>query len=147
MDPATAFQVACGAVQLLEVGLKTIRSLQEIYKSERSLSTANEELFEQASWLQQSYSSTTARLASIEQGSLKLTEDQERLQEAAEGCVQLSHELLQKVESLNITGVKKKRDVPIAWVKARREKDAISRIGHRLQNYQNKFNTEMLINL
>ena len=147
MDPATTFQVACGVIQLIEAGVKAIKTFQEIYNNESSLSAENQELFDQAFRLQQSTTSVTARLASLAGDQAQLTDDQKRLQQVAKECGDLDHELLQKLESLKISGQKRKRDVPATWLKAHWKKDDISRIRNRLQSCQKQLDTEMLTDI
>lgn len=44
MDPATAFQLACGTIQLIEFGIRTTKDLREIWKSTQSLTAEYERL-------------------------------------------------------------------------------------------------------
>ena len=48
MDPVTAFSVACGAIQVIDFGIRTASEVYEVTKSAQGLSKKNARLQEQA---------------------------------------------------------------------------------------------------
>ena len=48
MDPITAFSVACGAIQVIDFGIRTASEVYEVTKSAQGLSKKNARLQEQA---------------------------------------------------------------------------------------------------
>lgn len=78
MDPATAFQLACGAIQLVDLGLKATRTCREIHKNGSSLTTKNEQIEHEARQLKKILSELSSKLAAHDDKT-GLTSDQRQL--------------------------------------------------------------------
>lgn len=147
MDPATAFQLACGAIQLIDFGLKTTKTFHEIYKNDSSLSDRNEHLQQEAQRLQNHVSALSSKLNASSQITNGLSPDQKRLQRVVRECAELDETLLQKLEGLSLSGKKRKRDIPGLWIKASREGNNIKNIQSRLQSCHQQLDSELLANV
>ena len=142
MDPATAFQLACGAVQLIGFGCKTAKAIRQIYKNNSALLDANEQLDKESKQVQTTTISIRQRLGSTP--SDQLTEDQRRLQRVVQDCCDLNDELLQKLNGLKVSGTKQKRHIPKILLKSMRDKSNIEDIHNRLKSCLFLLNTELL---
>lgn len=146
MDPATAFSVVCGVVQLIEFGLFTASKFREIYKSSSALTAEADGLHSETSRLDRATSSLATRLSNIATVD-SLTHDQKRLRQIALECNKLSQHLLSRLDKLKISGPLRKRDVPAQWMKIMRERDNIDKTQGQLNRMKDVLDTQMLVNL
>ena len=145
MDPATAFSVACGVIQLIDFGIKTTKAFHEIYGSKNSLTAANEKLDHETQLLDTTSQSVTSRLESL--ANSQLTPDQIHLKTIAEECKRHCQDLLERLDKLKLKGVHRKRDVPVQWFRLVRHKGDIERIQDQLMRCQKLLDTQMLVSL
>ena len=146
MDPATAFSIACGVVQLIEFGLSTAASFQEIYKSNTALTFEIDNLNSKTTSLDTAISSLSTRLSDTAT-TKSLSRDQKQLHQVALDCNKLSQDLLDQLDKLKISGRLRKRDVPAQWLKVTREKAKIERTCGNLSRLKAALDTQMLVNL
>ncbi|KAI9652360.1 MAG: hypothetical protein M1831_006838 [Alyxoria varia] len=145
MDPATAFQVACGVLQLIEFGVDTAKLFQQIYTSKSSLTAETQRIDYETQLLKTTSASVTFRLKSVSK--TQLNPKQAHLCQIAEECDDLAQRLLSTLDSLKQTGPQRRRDVPAQWWKFRREKGKIEDIRVQLERRQELLNTQMLAKL
>ena len=147
MDPATAFSVACGVIQILQFGMSTAKTVHEIYKNRSALDSKTASLDNETSRLRGATSTLTTHLENIKAVEHELSKDQKELQSVAYQFQDLSYDLLDRIDALKISGSKRKRDLPLQWARIAREKDKIEKTRSRLQRLEHVLNTQMLVNL
>lgn len=147
MDPATAFQIACGAFQLVGVAIKAISTGHEIYENTTSLSRDNERVERETKLLDRAVSSLKGGLVTLRSLDRKLTKDQQRLQQAIQECINVSDEIQKRLESMKPKGEKRKRDIPAAVIKQSWHKAQVKDLQDRLEKCQRHLDTELLSTL
>ena len=65
MDPGTAFQLVCGAIQLIDFGISTAKAFHDIYKSKDALASENDRLDQETQKLRAASTQITARLQNV----------------------------------------------------------------------------------
>ena len=125
MDPATAFQVFCGAIQLIQFGIGTTKAFQDIYRSKNALTSEYNQLSHEMTSLRTTSSQISSRLQRLNQA--PLTREQAHLHDVAKDCDRLAGDLLKRLDGLKLTGHQRHRDVPLQWLKLMREKGRIER--------------------
>ncbi|KAI9669876.1 MAG: hypothetical protein M1831_006911 [Alyxoria varia] len=93
MDPATAFQVACSALQLAHLCHKGVKTAQQAYNSTTGLSHANETIEEEAKDIDRACTFVKDGLSSLRSVECKLSPTQKDLQRVCDDCIRLSNEL------------------------------------------------------
>ena len=147
MDPATAFQLTCGAIQLIEFGIRTSNTFREIYKHRSSLSTDNERLEEETQRLSELTCALSMKLSQSSTNENPLKPDEKRLQQVTQACSEAAAEILEKIANLKPSGKKRRRDIPGLWLKASRERDSIDKAKARLDGLQKQLDSRMLSNV
>lgn len=144
MDPLTAFGLACGVIQVVDFGTKTLITCKEIYKG--GSSSEYQELEDLTKNLVDVRSELD--LPSVHQsgGSFDKT-DERSLLELASRCSATADQLIEKLHSLKIEGPHKKRQAVLKTGKLLWEKSEIHEIQKRLDGYRDALDTEILINL
>ena len=115
MDPATAFQLVCGALQLIEFGVGTAKAFHDIYKSKDALTSENERLGQLAELLRTASSQISSRLQSL--AGAQPTQEKRQLRDIAERCERSAKNLLKRLDKLKVTGTLSKRKVPVQWAR------------------------------
>ena len=147
MDPGTAFQLVCGALQLIEYGVATAKVCYEIHHSASSLSSAYEELDYDTGLLSSATSALKGDLSIVKDKNVSLTPDQLRLRRVATECDDLAKDLVNHVDRLKYTKQKRKRNVPKQCLRLARSKSKIEKLQDQLRSRQKILDKEMLIKL
>lgn len=147
MDPATAFQLACGAITLVDFGIRTARDLYEIWESSASMTADNVRLEQETLRLEHANTRLKTHLSNVQGVDQKLTLNQRQLKAVVLEIDRLTSELLCRLARLRSTGRRRKRDVPGLYVKSLRERPGIRKIQAQLEKQQKMLDTSMLINL
>lgn len=147
MDPATAFQLACGAVQLIDFGIKTAKELHEISKSPSGMTRENERLESYITSLQRCNSSLSREWRVIGKSELALTPEQQQLKQVSVELERLSNDLLNKLANLKGRSSHRQLKVLSTYYRTLREKSGIEDISNRIQKQKQLLDTGMLIAL
>lgn len=147
MDPASTFQVAIGAAQLVELGVKIAKELHEIWKSGSSLTAENAALDRDTTHLNHTNSILKAHLNKLQTSGVDLTENQKQVKSVAQEIDTLATELLQKLGNLKIVEQPRKRDIFKKYMKSMREDSSLKNIQTQLERRQNLLNTDILFAL
>ena len=145
MDPATAFQLVCGALQLVEFGVGTAKAFHDIYKSKEALTSENERLDQQTQLLRTVSSQISSRLHGFTQ--TQPTPEKTQLLDLARRCNQAAKNLLERLNKLKVTGPRSKRKVPVQWAKLLLEKGKIEKDQVQLERCRELLDTQMLVNV
>lgn len=144
MDPITAFSLACGVIQVVDFGTKTLIKCREIYK-EGSLS-AYQELEDLTKNLVDVRSKLDLPSANqIAEGFDKSNE--QIILKLARRCSATADQLVGRLHSLKIEGPHKKRQAILKTVQLLWDKSEIQELQKRLDGYRDALDTEILINL
>lgn len=146
MDPATAFQVACGALQLAEACYKATKTAYEIYKSADGLTSENRRVEHEIQDVEQASSSVNESLKTL-QSVGSLPGDQKRLKFVCEDCLELSTRLHGLLNRLKLGKQEKKRHMISKLKDNFVEKNTIKEIRDELGRRQRQLNTDLLITL
>ena len=147
MDPATAFQLCCGVVQLIEVGIKTARNVREIWKNSSSIPVELDVLDKETGHLQRNVHSLEDHLEILKAIDGGLDRDQHLLVKTAREGNRLTHDLLTRIDGLKQHGQSRKRDMPSQLLKIQRSKRRIDELSVTLQRKKELLNTSLLVNL
>ena len=147
MDPATAFQIGCGCVQLIEVGLKTAKELREIYKSSKSLTAETQQLQDETDTLRQTHKELNDYLNLIAVGKVGLTPQQQQLRDIAAVLDGLGNQILHILEGLEVSSRGRKRDLIPTFVRLKKERSNLDKLSDQIQRQQQLLDTAMLVNL
>ena len=145
MDPATTFQVVCGAIQLIELGIGAAKAFHEIYTSKDALTADNARLDRDTEALRIASSQISSQLQVVV--SARLSTEHLQLQEVARRCDQAAQDLIRRLDKLKTSGPRSKRRVPLQWVKLLREKGKIQEDREELQRCRKLLDTQMLVTL
>ena len=144
MDPLTAFSLACGVIQVVDLSIKTLSKCKE--------------LCQEGSWAEyQELEDLTNHLVDV-RDKLELTNgkqnaealgaaDDQSLLEVAGKCSKTADHLVEKFRSLKIEGPHKKRQAVLKTVKLLWDKSELRDIQRRLDGYRNVLDTQILIDL
>ena len=148
MDPATAFQLVCGALQLIQFGVDSVKACYEIYQSENAFTSENSQLDMATQKLRTSSSQVSDPLRDSQQVQLQPTPEQRELRRATELCNQKASDLLKRLDSLKPTGgvPLPKYKIPMQLAKLKLNKRKIEKDQAQLQQCKELFNTQMLVN-
>ena len=144
MDPATAFQLVCGALQLIEFGVSTAGALRDISKSSNALTPGIEQLDRDAQKLREASRQIASPLQNVAQ--FPLTHEQTQLRQVAEDCNQSAIELVKQLDELG-AGHLPKHKVLGQWWKILRKKGKIAELQARLERGRVLLDTQMLVTL
>ena len=147
MDPATAFQLACGVLQLVEVGIRVSRNTREIWKSGSSIPVELDMLDDDTGRLEKHICSIESQLTTLKAVDGNLARDQQRLLQVAKDISHLTHDLLNRICAIKLHGQSRKRDVPGQLLRVQRSKRKIDEVCVTLQRKQGLLNTSLLIDL
>ena len=150
MDPATNFQIVCGALQLIQFGIDSAKTCREIYQSGNALPVETGELDILTQRLRTSSSQVSSRLKQAQvQSQSQLSPGQQELCRAADLCYAQAGKLLKRLDSLKINGQPPlpKRRIAKQWAKWTLNKGKIEDDSTRLRQYQELFNTKMLVSI
>ena len=141
MDPATAFSLACGVIQVVDFSIKVLDKCKEIYDN-GSLSE-HQEIEEMTKHL------TDLRIdVSLPQSSgITQTQYERELLELNKECSATAEQLVTKLRTLRNDGPHKKRQAIIKTAKALWRKKEIHDMQKRLDGYRSVLYTKILINL
>ena len=145
MDPATAFQLTCGVIQLIGFGIKTAKACHEIHKSKNALTLEYENLDRETRLLRTTSTSIIDRLNALPR--VHLNPEQGHLLQIAENCSQHAQTLLREIDRLKLMGVHHKRNAPVQWTKSMFRKGKIQDVQAQLAKYQKLLDTQMLSSL
>ncbi|KAI9686096.1 MAG: hypothetical protein M1822_004080 [Bathelium mastoideum] len=145
MDPATAFQLACGALQLVDFGIKTVKAFREIYQNKDALTLENEKLDHNTQLLHATTLGITNHLRSL--ANVQLTPEKLHLQQVTEECTHRAQVLLDELGKLKLAGPRRKRDVFGQWTKTTRSRGKIDGMQTQLMRCQKLLDTQMLVNI
>lgn len=146
MDPVTAFQVSCGVIQLVGLGVKVVSTCKEISENASSLSPTNNELSHDAYSLNAMTQrlSEQLRTATSVQG---LTKDELQLKGNADESLEATKELQELLDSLKIKDQKSKRYVLRKAVKGVWLQKKIDEVQNRMTRCQQRLNTGILMDI
>ncbi|KAL9107794.1 MAG: hypothetical protein Q9227_007309, partial [Pyrenula ochraceoflavens] len=145
MDPATSFQIFCGAIQLVHFGISTVNSIQRLHNSISGLSSENELLEHETRLLQTSCTQISASLSIRFEG--QLTAEQSNLRLLAMECEQTANNILGRVGQLRLTGTQSKWKAAVQHVKTLRQKSKLQQDEAKLRNLQRQLDTRVIVNL
>ena len=145
MDPATAFQLVCGAMQLLQFGFDTVKAFHDIAKSPEALTSDFVHLEYETNALGASCAQISKRLSMLSQA--QLSPEQAHLKSVAQDCEQTAVTLKAQIDKLKLTGPHSKLKLPIQWARLMLEKERIKRIQAQLQRCQQRLDTQMHVDL
>ena len=101
MDPATVFQIACGAFQLVDICYKGAKTIRELHQSRSGLTRENERIKRATQDLDQASSSVKNGILSLRSlDTNSLTRDERRLQNVCEDCIRISGEIYRQLNPL-----------------------------------------------
>ena len=143
MDTPTAFSLACGVIQIVDFSIKTLAKCKQILK-EGSFSE-HEELKDLTRHLINVRAEI--ELPEANQSARVLTTLDQSLLDVAGQCSRTADQLVQKLESLEIEGPRKRRQAISKTIKSLWEKGEIQGIQQRLDGYRNTLNTQILVSL
>lgn len=147
MDPATAFQLAYGAIELVELCIKTSKAFFEIYRSSPSSPADAERFDRKTALLDKTTSRLSAHLVDLKSLNTSFTRDQKEVYQIAGDCERLSRDVLGRLQSFKPSSPLRKRDIPAQWMKFTREKSKIEKAHQELLRYHKILGSEMLISL
>lgn len=147
MDPATAFQIACGAFQLTQTAIKTISAGYETYQNASHLSQHNERVERETGFLDRAISSVKDGLGTLHSLHGRLTQEQQRLQRVVDECIAVANEIQDVLDSMKVKGQKRKRDVPASVIRQTWHSRHIKNLQYRLENCEKLLKTELLLTL
>ena len=142
MDPASAFSLACGVIQLAELGYKLAVSAKEIYHG--GASEHNRQLEEQALQLGQLRGLVNARRPSQSLSGADRQENQE-LVDIARKCDYAAEELLVELDALKIPASRNLVKAFGKSLKARYKMSTIKDLQEEMAKYQKILDTRILI--
>lgn len=147
MEATTAFQLACGVIQLIDFGFVAVKTYRQISKNVSSLSTSNEQIDEQAELVNKTASDVDKHLREISLTSVAFTSEQQHLKRVAERCTALATELRDTLNRLKFTPRKHRKDKLLQTWKTFRNKRKINDLNQRLRTYQQQLDSANLVNL
>ena len=139
MDPLTAFSLACGVIQVIDVSAKTLTTCREIYKKGSSSDY-------------QSLESLAKHLIHLREkldfpNDSQITADGQSLIELSEKCSTTADQLIGRLQALKIQGPHKRRQAILKTFSLLRDRSEIEKIQKRLDQYRVAFDTQILVNL
>ncbi|KAI9669995.1 MAG: hypothetical protein M1831_007031 [Alyxoria varia] len=144
MDPATAFSIAVGAIQLADYGIRVGRTCYEILRNSSGLSTDQNRIDEDAEHLQTLTTDLGNRLKTAPSPpGAGNTQEQEVLR-AADACRNAAAELRDFISSLQLTGKKNVIRALRKAVHASSERKKVDELRARLQKNQSFLDTTLL---
>ena len=145
MDPATAFSVVCGSLQIVEQGIKAVQVVREIHKSKDGLSEEYDMIASYAEALSTSYSQISAQLQSTNQTGLNT--EKAHLKTVAIECGRVAENLGSRLEKLHKTNPRPGYKAVGQWARLQLSKDDIEKDRDRLDKCQKLLDTQLLVNL
>ena len=139
MDPASAFAVACGAVQLTGVCLKAAKACRQILKNKRGTTNENEVL---AVYVEQISPVAATVDNSLKSAGSKISEDQQRLHKIVKECLNLAEEMRIMIEYLSSSETQLR-----IFLRHYKKKDAVRDLQAKLARCHKVFDTELLMNM
>ena len=144
MDPATAFQVSCGIVQLVQIGISTVKTFRDIYNSKSKQGSDYERLQSEVEALQNAAAGLGAHF-NEQQANVQLADDQKRLQNVCGKSREVAQALIDRLSLLTPDRPLRRRDVPKQWYKLQRESGEIDRLRAQLLSLYEVLNTQILV--
>lgn len=143
MDPVSAFSLACGVIQIVDFSIKTVSSCRRLYK-EGSLS----ENGAIEGWAEHLTELIAELKIPIEEAAVRaLPPNEQELLKLATECSATARDLIQQVNSLKVSGPRKKREAFKKGVRALWREDVMEDIQKRLDSYQKLLDTKVLISI
>ena len=146
MDPATAFSIACGIVNLIQFGIEVGKEGYEIYGSPSALTARHEHLDRSAHELQGLCGQLQSRLENIAPHQT-LTDEDQRIFRTAKECAAAASELHDLLSRLKTYDRRSKRQALTAAFKGRWERGSIEAATRRLGECQSTVDTALLARL
>lgn len=149
MDGLSALSVGASVAQFIEFGCSLVSKSKEIHKSARGLSKQNVETESVTARLLDLNRRLTISLDIEKQDASSVSRDYQALKLVCLGCVEVSKELLKRLEKLRVSGEGKNR----RWKRFRQalksvwSKEAIEETAKRLQSYRTELDTHILVSL
>lgn len=145
VDPATAFQIGCGAIQLAELCYKGIKTVHEISKNASGLTDVHERIVSETKSIQDSSTSVHDGLAKLISAGSSLSADQKRLEDACKACVAASSDLTTTLDRLRVD----KQDKTRARLKKLfgnfAERHKIRELQEKIEKLRKQVDTDLLI--
>jgi hypothetical protein len=149
MDGLSALSVAASVAQFIEFGCSLVSKSHQIYKSTRGLSVQHAETENATNRLLELNTRLTISLDIDAQSGSYGPRDSTSIREICRGCVDVSGELLKKLDKLRLSDDKRNRH----WKSFRQalksvwSKGAIDEIAKRLQSYKAELDAHILVSL
>ncbi|KAL9087594.1 MAG: hypothetical protein Q9159_003544 [Coniocarpon cinnabarinum] len=148
MDPATAFQIACGAFQLADLCCRTAQTGYEIYKSADGLTHDKSRTEQAAAHIASVAASVELRLDTFQTpDSAPLSLDQQRLKSTCEESVQCSTELRHLLDRIKSKKERGMRDVAMAMWRNKRAATEIDNLKQRSEEYRRRLDSDLLVDI
>ena len=144
MDPLSAFNLACGIIQVLDFSTKALSRCKELYKD----GTVHdyEELEVMTKRLANLSTDLQLPTGTDSTGASQIPDDQS-LRDTAKGCSKVADQLVGKLQALRVQGPHRKRQAFMKSIKAVRESKEIRNVEQLLAKYQHVLNTQILAGL
>lgn len=147
MEAATAFQIACGVVQLIDFSFEALKTYRQISGSASSLSTDNEQIDERTRLISNVASTVKTHLHQLDSSGLSLTDEQQHLRNVAERCTALAMELQNMLDQLKSAPHPSRKKRLLQTWKTFRIRNQIDDLHQRLRSYQQQLDSANLANL
>lgn len=146
MDPATAFSIACGVVQLSELAIEAANVCREIYDSSLKLSLRHQTQLESTNEL---YSLTQQLRIRIQISAYlqPLTVEDQKLLKAADECSEVAQELQVALDEIKARKAHSKLSALNAALKSWKRREKIQALETKIKESRQMVNTAMLIRL
>ena len=148
MDPASAFAIACGAFQLVQICAQTVKAGKEIWQSSSSLTIENALVANDAGAISRSASSVKDGLTTLQAFGGQLSQDQNNLRETCKECISVSADLIAHLDALKPSAAKtKRRYVPLNVYRSFQGKGKTKDLQARIECLRRRLDTELLVTL
>lgn len=145
MDPASAFSLACGVIQLVDLACKVGIGAKELYQ--KGSIVRNQELEEQVSTLRGLQNLVNLKRVLPQPRNITETQEDRQLVEIAGKCDEVAEKLLTELETLKMPVSRNALKALGKSFKARLRLHTIEDLQAEMGKYKNILDTRILINI
>ena len=146
MDPVSAFAIACGVLQVVEVGVGAAKAYNEIPENKNALTSEMEHLRMKTQGIRDLSSQLVSRYQSINSSQAQLDQEKVQLLRIAKDCNEVARNLCDRLDKLSLPGASK-RQVLKQWWRIQQHKEEVHNDRTRLERLGKLLDTQMLVKI
>ena len=146
MDPVTTLQTVAAGFQLVSLARSIAVECYEIYRSNSAITERLETLDNDSETLKQVFDIMITQLPRIRDDDPSPKQLEQQLHKVAKECKEVTVQILDQVDALKLYGSRRRKRMPVQWIRVTARKGNIERLQGRLNECQGSLNSLININ-